>query len=361
MATITQAVGVRNGTRVMPNILADLRTVENLLDRIPFANGGTAATPRLWSGDRTVAIGQVAVAITHFQTVNSRPVIDGVVDPAGGTLRLMNQLAGVTASVVQSDTSSEPWTVAEPASLPGTAPLRTQSIAPELIRRLVSVDGSSVKWFGVAVPAALRGSMSSCLPHIFFTPSPWQGGYLDPGYNDFLSWTELWDKYTSIIGSQIAASGVRQILVIPFYKNAQTGNLGDFLTNWREVVKAVMTAAIDSIDPLQLRDRFEFDGFYSSSFSNGIASLQNFHTRGAGTSAMSRLAFDLDGQASGSMWRPSPGISYRNTRAPRGVNPHGNDFHVGGRLNAIARRYPGNTDHNVCPFLLMHGLSVFGR
>ena len=364
MATIMQAVGVRNGTQMMPNNPADIRTITGLLDRIPTANGGTAATPGLWVTDRSALIAQVTIAITAFQTINNRPVIDGVVDPGGGSLRLMNQLAAsqpgvVTATVTHSDTSSERWVVAQPGSLPGTGPLLDESISPELIRRLVMVEGTSIKWFGVAVPARLQNSMADCLPHIFFTPSPWQGGYMDPTYNNFIAWTELWNKYTSIMGAQIASAGVQQILVIPFYKNAQTGNLGSFVSNWQEVIRTVLTAAIDSIDATHLRGRFEFTNFYSSSFSNGIATLRNFHVSGVGTSSMSRLAFDLDGQASGSLWRPNPGISYRNTRAPRGINPNGNDFHVGGRLGALRRSYPGTSDHNLCPFLLKAGLTSF--
>jgi hypothetical protein len=37
----------------------------------------------------------------------------------------------------------------------------------------------------------------------------------------------------------------------------------------KEAVTAVVTAAIDSIDPFALRDRFEFNEIYSTSFSDG--------------------------------------------------------------------------------------------
>jgi hypothetical protein len=253
------------------------------------------------------------------------------------------------------------WVVAEPSSVAGTGPLQSRDIAPMLTRKLVRASGSSVKWFGVVVPLNAEGGIGGGSPHIFFTPSPWQGGYQDPTYDDFTAWNRLWDKYTSAIGSQLVASGVQQILVIPFYKNSQTGNLGDFLTNWKEVISAVVTAAIDSVDPYFLRDRYEFETIFSSSFSNGIATLQNFSTRAADAAAMTRMAFDLDGQASGSNWRPRRGVSYRNTRAPHGVNPSGSDWHVGGRFAQIRPRYPGTSDHNLCPFLLLHGLTTFGR
>jgi hypothetical protein len=162
------------------------------------------------------------------------------------------------------------------------------------------------------------------------------------------------------MGSQMVEAGVSQILVLPFYKNSQAGNLGQFLINWKEVVSAVVTAAIVSIDPLYLRNTFEFDHIYSASFSNGIVTHQNFNTQAVNAAGMTRMAFDLDGQASGSNWRPIPGISYRNTRPPFGVNPHGFDWHVGQRLGQLSIMYPGKTTHNLCPFLLLHGLTMFG-
>jgi hypothetical protein len=225
----------------------------------------------------------------------------------------------------------------------------------------VTVTGTSIKWFGVVIPLNQSGQIAGGAPHIFFTPSPWQGGYQDNTYDQFTRWNGLWDKYTSAIGSQLVASGAPQILVIPFYKNSQAANLGSFLTNWQEVISAVVTAAIISIDPLFLRDTFVFSQIFTSSFSNGIVTQQNFHMRGTNVSSMTRFLFDLDGQAAGSNWRPSGGIIYLNTPVPRGVNPVGTHWHVGGRFAQIRPSYPGTRDHNLCPFLLMHGLTRFGR
>ena len=364
METISQAVGIRNGRAMMPNNQTDLRTITGLLDRIPAVNGGTAATPRLWATDRTLLITQVTAAVTVFQTINRRPAIDGVVDPGGGTIRTLNQLAApapVTATVVSGDVNSQLWVAAEPSSLNGTAALGTHDLSPSLTRKLISVSGSSVKWFGVVLPLNSTGGVAGGIPHIFFTPSPWQGHYYDGGYDQFTSWNGLWDKYTSAIGSQLVASGASQILVIPFYKNSQTGNLGGFLNNWREVTSAVVTAAINAADPLFLRDTFQFTEIFSSSFSNGITSHQNFNVHGVNAASMTRLTFDLDGQAAGSNWRPNNGIIYMNTRPPHGSNPIGTHFHVGGRFANLRPRYPTASDHNMCPFLLYHGLTSFGR
>jgi len=363
MDTIQQSVGVRNGVTMLPNTAADLRTITGLLDRIPLANGGTAATPGLWISDRTTLIAQVTAAIVSFQTANQMRVIDGAVDPGGSTLRRMNSLAGpwpVTATVESGDVNSALWIVAEPTSLDGAAPLVTRGISPPLTRKLVRVTGTSIKWFGVVTPLNATGGVAGGEPLIFFTPSPWQGGYQDPGYDTFTSWNGLWDKYTSVIGSQLVASGARQILVIPFYKNSQASNLGAFLTNWRQVISAAVGAAINSIDPLFLRDQFEFSSICSASFSNGIVTQQNFNTRGDGAASMTRVVFDLDGQAAGSSWRPGKGVIYMNTSAPGGTNPVGTHWHVRGRFGAFHASYPGTRDHNLCPFLLLHGLKTFG-
>jgi len=363
MATISQAVGIRNGQQMMPNQPQDLRAITGLLDRIPLSSGGTAATPGMWSTDRTLLITQVTAAIVAFQTANRRRVIDGVVDPGGGTLNLMNQLATQgppVATIASGDVSSQLWVVAEPNSVDSGGTLVPRDISPSLTRKLVSVDNSSVKWFGVVIPLNQIGGVAGGLPHIFFTPSPNQGGYHDGAYDQFTRWNGLWDKYTSAIGSQLVVSGAPQILVIPFYKNSQVGNLGSFLSNWREVISEVVSVCINSIDPLFLRDRYEFNGIYTSSFSNGIATHQNFNTQGTGVSSMTRVGFDLDGQASGSHWHPSGGVVYKNTRAAQS-NSTPTHFHVGGRFGQMRPRYPGTSDHNMCPFLLLHGLTRFGR
>ena len=364
METITQAVGVRNGRQMMPNRPEDLETITDLLDRIPSASGGTADMPGVWSTDRTVLIAEVTAAIVLFQTANGRPSADGAVDPGGGTLADMNRIAGpspVRARIYREDRASQTWVVADATSVEGLAPLLPRTISPLLNRKLVLVRGTSIKWFGVVVPLDQSGHVFGTEPHIFFTPSPGQGGYRDPGYNSFNSWVNLWDKYTSAMGSQLVVSGAPQILVIPFYKNSQAANLGEFLQNWREVITAVLTEAVLSVDPLALRDRFEFTSICTSSFSNGIVTHQNFNARGTDTASMTRVAFNLDGQASGNHWNPARGVVYSNTHPPGRDNPVGRQFYVGGRFTQIRRSYHNVRDHNLCPFLLLHGLTRFGR
>jgi hypothetical protein len=253
--------------------------------------------------------------------------------------------------------------VVDPVSVAGTDPLQPKDLLPDLNRFLVSEECSAIKWFGVVVPLNQTGGVAGGVPHIFFTPSPGQHPCFDFNYDQFLntSWTELWDKYTSAIGSQISDSHAAQTLVIPIYKNAQAANLEDFLTNWQAAVSAVVTAAINALDPLFLCDTYTFDSIFSSSFSNGIVTLQNFHTQGSGVASMCTMSFNLDGQASGSTWNPTPAVVYRNTGAPGWGNPDGMNFFVGGRWAQIRPSYPGASDHNLCSFLLLPGGTNFGK
>src|SRR5438270_335214 len=77
----------------MPNNPKDLSTIMELFDRIPVAQGGSAEIGGVWATERNSIIDEVTAQIIKFQTVNARPVVDGVLDPAGGTLKLMNQVA----------------------------------------------------------------------------------------------------------------------------------------------------------------------------------------------------------------------------------------------------------------------------
>jgi hypothetical protein len=366
-------VGIRNGTAMMPNRPKDLGVVTELFDRIPFARGGTQEIGGLWATARSALIAEVTAEIVRFQTVNGRPVIDGVVDPTGGTFKLMNQLASapsptaVTARVVPPpDGLAEAAGphgvyVAQESSLAGLGPLRMSVVNANYVRKLVRVDASSINWYGVVVPKSASGHTMGRIPHINFTPTPIQGGYQDATYSSFGGWANLWRDYTSVIGGQIAASTANQILVIPFYRTMQQRNLGDFLSNWRAVVSAVVTAALNAIDPFFLRDTFTFERIVSSSFSNGWVAHHEFNTKAVNAQGMTDVLFDLDGVAGGSSWRPSNGVIYQNRQAPGKSNPVGNIWYVGGRWNEFKPAYGGGSVNGHAAsrnHLLYHGLRL---
>ncbi len=370
---ISAPVGIRNGV-VMPNTATDLAIVTDLFDRILYRQGGTAEIGGLWATGRTLLIDEVTAQIIVFQTVNHRPKVDGVLDPNGGSIQLMNQLAAepppvqVAAAVVPApdgygeEQTDVPQIVAEVNSVAGLGPLRPITVKGTYVRKLVRVDGSSIKWFGVVIPKSSSGKTLGSVPHLNFTPTPIQGGYSDANYDTFGGWGRLWLDYTGVIGGQMAASGVDQIVVLPFYRTSQAANLGDFLDNWQDVVSGVLTAAINSVDPLRLWDTFTFDRIVTSSFSNGFVAHLNFQSHAAGAAGMTDVLFDLDGVAGGSHWRPAKGIIYQNRTAPRS-NPAGNVWYVGGRWSGqFAKFYPpgGMNTHACCRnHLLYHGLLRF--
>ena len=361
---INAAVGIRFGQTTMPNLPGDLSTVTELFDTIPTARGGSAEIGGVWATDRNALIDEVTSQIVAFQTVNARPVIDGVIDPGGGTLNLMNQLAsapgptpggGITATVepapdgLDESPAAMGIFVANPSQLVGTAPFDPLVVRSEYKRKLVSVTGCSIKWFGV-VFSSPGGQITGSVPHINFTPTPIQGHYYDNNYESFTGWGGLWRDYTHVIGSQVAASNMDQILVIPMYKTSQSANLGDFLQNWKEVVSAVVTAACNAFDPYFLRDTFQFDYMYSSSFSNGYVAHNNFNTKAVNAADMTYRLYDLDGVAGGSHWVPPNGLVYRNRPSPTKANPMGNIWYVGGRWSSkFAPIYPGGINsHAAC-------------
>ena len=90
---ISAPVGIRNGLTMLPNTPADLAIITDLFDRIPTLQGGTAQTAGNWNTDRNLLIAEVTAQIFTFQTINRRPKIDSAIDPNGGSIKLMNQLA----------------------------------------------------------------------------------------------------------------------------------------------------------------------------------------------------------------------------------------------------------------------------
>jgi hypothetical protein len=150
--------------------------------------------------------------------------------------------------------------------------------------------------------------------------------------------------------------------VIPFYRTAQEQDLGSFLLNWRSVVSAVVSVAVNSVDPLYLSGDFGFQSIVSSSFSNGWVAHQEFNTKAIGAAVMTNVIFDLDGVAAHSTWQPSNGVIYRNQTSPTAANPNGINWFVGGRWNQFASLYPPDAfnTHACCRnHLLYHGLTEF--
>jgi hypothetical protein len=376
--TISDAVGIRNGVRPCTNAQGDLEKIRDLFDAIPTEAGGTRDTDIEWSPDRTTLIGQIANQIGIFQGIQPGLAQDGAIDKNGNTLRRMNAIVAwlgggvrVISATVERDVApyadfgqNVSFTAIDPFSMPGTGPLRIEQHSWSYLRRLVRVENCSIKWFGVLFNVSGDTVQFGSVPHIYFTPHPAQGHYDDSGYDSFKSWHKLWHDYTQAPGRQIVTADKDQVLVVPFYTNAQhVAGLGDFLQNWQEAVTAVVTAAIDSIDPTALRNRFEFKEIYSTSFSDGWISHNRFHTQGVGVEQMTTRIIDLDGQAAKppSLWRPANGIIYLDQPPPHGINPRANEWYVGGRWTPEIKRDDWHpfTGHAACSsYLLYHGMRL---
>jgi len=353
----------------MPSTQRDLDKVTDLFDRIRVLDGGSMEIGGVWATDRNAVIAEVTAQIVVFQTTNRRPVVDGVIDPAGGTLKRMNELArasGVAPLLRIATLAAAPnglledidsgAIVTEPISVRGSAQMMPLTVKTQYTRKLVRYEGSSITWFGVVVPAVpLCGQFKT---HLNFTPSPAQGRYYDSGYDTFTTWAQLWDDYTDVIGGQIAAATSDQILVLPFYRNSQVKDLGGFLQDWKSVIESVITVVIDDLDPTALRDTYVCRDLVTSSFSNGWVAHNNFQGKAQGASGLTSAIYDLDGVAGGSHWVPPKSTVYRNQTVPRGANPQGNIYYVGGRWNAFAPFYGGHLNTHACcrNHLLYHAL-----
>jgi hypothetical protein len=375
--TISQAVGIRNGKTMLPNRGDDLGKIRDLFDTIPTDAGGTRDSEGFWAAQRELLIPQLTGHIVTFQSTQMGLNPDGAIDPGGKTLKRMNALSqgggggvvvGIRANAVPVLYAEYPelgmnrtFQAVNPTSVPGTGALEPITGSVSYMRKLVRVDNCSIKWFGVLFKWSDQGAFFGKEPHVFFTPLPSQGHYYDGTYDSFGGsppWVKLWHDYTWGMGRQICLATDNQILVIPFYRNSQHGDLGDFLGNWKEVIQKVVTAAIDSVDPMQLRDSYTFDSICSSSFSNGWKPHSLFNAAAAGST---RFVFDIDGQAARppSNWQPANGIAFRDRSPPHGkLNPVGNDVYVGNRWKKFYKYWPeGFSSHAACSsYLLYHGV-----
>jgi hypothetical protein len=285
MDIIRQAVGgVRNGVQ-MPNNPDDLQTITTLFDNFPFAQGGTSDVPGPWASDQATLIEEVTAQIFYFQKLNNTPVVDGVVDREGTTLRLMSKLAGTV--LIQSNPDSltsvhdVPNQVISPYSLGDffqEIP-QTGSMSEFLFKMLK--DGE-IYWIGAAVPA---GTADFSKVQIFFHPTVVQDGQVvaaDGDYRDFRGgWSNLTSeraiqRYVAMQGGQLA--GARQTaLVVPFMTMAAYGGTAPaymFATSPVDTLNAIMTAVQNAAVPGSSAIQVSQVGV--SSFSSGIGAMRLF-------------------------------------------------------------------------------------
>jgi hypothetical protein len=186
------------------NLAADVIAVKEAFNEIPAKLG---APPEVLTPDDEVTQ-QLIDAIINFQAFHHLPIVDGLISPNKATHKRINLVLDFlvapepTATVTPLPSSlhmsvgPESYTVASPASLPGVGPLQRLDVATRYERRLMHVNESSINWFGVVLPNPLPEDGYLGVPHLFFTPTPIQGGYVDSNYPTFTGWNQLWDDYT---------------------------------------------------------------------------------------------------------------------------------------------------------------------
>jgi hypothetical protein len=181
---------------------------------------------------------------------------------------------------------------------------------------LVFVDeeakgSSNPWWYGVSVREDVlpdrpefkekRAPINIDTVHIFFHPIAEQArdgngnlAYLPKEYSPNGPWIKLWDKYVTMMGLQIAASRKSQIFVMPLVRSS--AGLGNFVTDWREIVTQIVARIQNLYDPSSSGSApATIRHLVVSSFSAGIANLHQFLNGGKDVRALARTVIDLDG------------------------------------------------------------------
>lgn len=260
-----------------------------------------------------------------------------MVDPFGNLLQNINLLGNVltqsafraTLSVnqittpalrgVHGGTGTFPktsWEVIDPASIPGPPSVQLRKSAVTADVRCYFFESRDVSM----LPSHFAAAASSGLDdfsnvNIFFHPNP---AHADPpmlpqDYPDQGSWASLF-RYAFFNGTQLSASGKKQIFIMPYVPARMFGDAGQFSTHWRaistDIAKLVKLDITGAIDPM-----LEIKNVVVSSFSFGIQASDGFRTKaGSALAPLLREIWDLDGMFSSVK---SISIQLRNKQLPK--------------------------------------------
>ena len=341
LITIQLSVG-RNGK----NLLLDVAAIGAALVAIGPDRGGIFAVP--------LSIEGLAEAIKIFQDFQTLPSRDGRVDPAGGTLRRLNEVlngrlapptppaptptgtgalrAMTKAAGLATSVSKNTWTPIE------------ESLKSEMVFKWTGamgsgnifyfeIDGNVVpKWFGVLVP---QGTTDFSAAHIFFHPTPGQAGFKDPDYQGLGNWSGIFHYLTDAFGAQFCAAGTGRVLIMPLMPNAAAGTCGNFPRTWEATVGKIL-GALKSGDMSGTADAVPISSVVVSSFSSGITYSHHFR---AGARLGTRLTgvIDFDG-----------GISSYSSLSSALSNPTGRVVRMQ-QMGADARTLGSLAQRNVFP------------
>lgn len=179
-------------------------------------------------------------------------------------------------------------------SVTGSMDLKFNTLTCEFDVYVFQIEEQVVpNWFGVVVP---KGMNDFSNVHIFFHPLPGQARYVDAQYQSKGKWGNILGKYTEMLGWQFAASGRKQILIIPLLTSSAASTLGIFATDWQGIVEYIQNGLqrIYGLPETQPQIR----NLMISSFSVGIAYLKTFRIRGVNVTPLLREVYDFDGKYS---------------------------------------------------------------
>lgn len=278
----------------MANKDADLAIVTDLFDRISMDHGGSAELFGVWSKNRDDLIQEVADQTVRFQTVNGLSVIDGVIDPGGRTIHLMNKFAtDRLLTPMPGDPGWEDWGYKD---LPQLSNYKVPEIVWEMTfgapsppramstRAYVCDAAMRTPHVGIAWPAGVT-KPSAYLIYFHHSIGQEGGDYatasvrFKKGIGDYLI-----GRMRGMDG--IAASGTNVCMVVPEPTFGQpVFETDDKLT----------TEALKEIDADLCGETRDLPPILAASYSDGLGRMNNFKNNCTGLSKMVRGVYDFDG------------------------------------------------------------------
>ena len=137
-------------------------------------------------------------------------------------------------------------------------------------------------------------------PLIFFHPLPSKkAGFDDAQYADqTASWRRIY-RYADQQGVQLAASGRKQVLIIPIFNLASTDTCGRFATDWKSLVETIMAKLRAKHAPGLAKDpKPVVTDVVTASYSAGVKYMHTFLTKAVGIGSLIREVYDYDGRFS---------------------------------------------------------------
>ncbi|MEG3146376.1 S8 family serine peptidase [Sphingomonas sp. RT2P30] len=155
------------------------------------------------------------------------------------------------------------------------------------------------RWFGVAVSNGLDRFDNF---NVFFHPQPDAKDVAERNdtYERFGgSWRKVFG-YVRALGRQLVGSGKKQILVVPFVPPSDYTAKNSFLhQRWQEILSSigdhVQTTLLAEREVAGPQQASRVANLILSSFSIGIAPLDNFRSLAAGSASVTREIWDFDG------------------------------------------------------------------